>query len=89
MNFYHFIVFISFFAYSLFFVSQSLIASSRLAKLTAQRSSETSSSSTSASNHVEGTVGLRMLMKNFGKEETASEPFVFMPSMVRNGIEVS
>ncbi|XP_022832191.1 fatty acid synthase-like [Spodoptera litura] len=58
----------------------------RLAKLTAQCRSETSFS-TSVSKHVEGSVGLRVLMKNFGDEELASESFVYMPSMISNGIE--
>ncbi|KAF9408342.1 hypothetical protein HW555_011931 [Spodoptera exigua] len=50
----------------------------RLAELTAQR--KASSSSTCTPTNLEN-IGLRVLMRNFGDERTASQPYVYMPSM--------
>ncbi|KAH9640519.1 hypothetical protein HF086_001568 [Spodoptera exigua] len=58
----------------------------RLVELTAQREAAASTSASRPAN-VEGAVGLRVLMRNFGDENTASEPLVYMPSMVSDGVE--
>ncbi|CAH1641071.1 unnamed protein product [Spodoptera littoralis] len=57
----------------------------RLAELTAQHEAS-SSASTSNSTNVQG-VGLRVLMRNFGDEKTASEAYIYMPSMISDGLE--
>ncbi|KAF9794029.1 hypothetical protein SFRURICE_010512 [Spodoptera frugiperda] len=59
----------------------------RLAELT-ERHEASSSTSVSNATNMEG-VGLRVLMRNFGDEKTASEPYVYMPTMVSDGIEAS
>ncbi|KAF9823811.1 hypothetical protein SFRURICE_006662 [Spodoptera frugiperda] len=58
----------------------------RLVELTAQREAAASTSASRPAN-IEGAVGLRVLMRNFGEENTASEPLVYMPSMVSDGVE--
>ncbi|XP_022831505.1 fatty acid synthase [Spodoptera litura] len=58
----------------------------RLVELTAQREAAASTSASRPAN-IEGAVGLRVLMRNFGEEITASEPLVYMPSMVSDGVE--
>ncbi|XP_050553071.1 fatty acid synthase-like [Spodoptera frugiperda] len=59
----------------------------RLAELT-ERHEASSSASASNPTTMEG-VGIRVLMRNFGDEKTASEPYVYMPTMVSDGIEAS
>ncbi|XP_022831800.1 fatty acid synthase-like [Spodoptera litura] len=57
----------------------------KLAELTAQHEAS-SSASTYNSTNVQG-VGLRVLMRNFGDEKTASEPCIYMPSIVSDEME--
>ncbi|KAJ8712849.1 hypothetical protein PYW08_008153 [Mythimna loreyi] len=58
----------------------------RLVELTAQREAAASTSATRPTN-TEGAVGLRVLMRNFGDENTVSEPLIYMPTMVSDGVE--
>nr|XP_049698956.1 fatty acid synthase [Helicoverpa armigera]XP_049698957.1 fatty acid synthase [Helicoverpa armigera] len=58
----------------------------RLVELTAQREAAASTSASRPVN-VEGAAGLKVLMRNFGEENLVSEPFIYMPSMVSDGVE--
>nr|UEN71129.1 fatty acid synthase 1 [Glyphodes pyloalis] len=58
----------------------------RLVELTAQREAEASTSA-SRPNTSESGVGLRVLMRNFGDENLVSEPLIYMPTMVSDGVE--
>lgn len=62
--------------------------SPRLVELTAQREAAASTAATRPAN-VEGGAGLRVLMRNFGDENLVSEPLIYMPTMVSDGVEVS
>lgn len=56
-------------------------------ELAAQREAATSTSATRPG-VIEGAAGLKVLMRNFGDENLVSEPFIYMPSMVADGVEV-
>lgn len=56
-------------------------------ELTAQREAAASTSASRAVN-IEGAVGLKVLMRNFGDENLVSEPLIYMPTMVSDGVEV-
>ncbi|CAH2052769.1 unnamed protein product, partial [Iphiclides podalirius] len=58
----------------------------RLVELTAQREAAASTSATRPI-QVDGSTGLRTLMKNFGDEKLASEPFIYMSTMVGEGVD--
>ncbi|XP_026313533.1 fatty acid synthase-like [Hyposmocoma kahamanoa] len=58
----------------------------RLVELTAQREAAASTSAT-ARPAADGTAGFRVLLRNFGDEKTASEPVIYMPTMVSDGSE--
>ncbi|XP_050353260.1 fatty acid synthase-like [Nymphalis io] len=58
----------------------------RLEELSAQRETEASASSARPV-ILDEAAGLRVLMRNFGDENLASEPFIYMPSMVSDGSE--
>ncbi|XP_047538483.1 fatty acid synthase [Vanessa atalanta] len=59
----------------------------RLVELTAQKEAEASTSVSARHIIPEDAAGLRVLMRNFGDENLASEPFIYMPSMVSDGSE--
>ncbi|CAG4931996.1 unnamed protein product [Colias eurytheme] len=59
----------------------------RLVELTAQREAAASTSVSAVPVAAEGGVGLRVLIRNFGDEKVASEPLVYMPTMVSDGTE--
>lgn len=58
----------------------------RLEELTAQREAEASTAATRPIN-AEAAAGLKVLMKNFGEEKLISEPFIYTPTMVNDGVE--
>ncbi|XP_026740412.1 fatty acid synthase-like [Trichoplusia ni] len=58
----------------------------RLVELTAQREAAASTAATRPTN-AEGGAGLRVLMRNFGDENLVSEPLIYMPTMVSDGVE--
>ncbi|XP_048482207.1 fatty acid synthase [Plutella xylostella] len=58
----------------------------RLVELTAARE-EAASTSASRLAAPEGAAGLRVFMRNFGDENLASEPFIYMPTMVTDAKE--
>ncbi|CAG9791214.1 unnamed protein product [Diatraea saccharalis] len=58
----------------------------RLVELTAQREAAASTSAPRAASS-DGTAGLRVLMRNFGDENIISEPLIYMPTMVSDGVE--
>lgn len=60
-----------------------------MVELTEQREAAASTSVTARAATPESAIGYRILMRNFGEEKVASEPFVYMPSMVSDGTEVS
>ncbi|CAH0713521.1 unnamed protein product, partial [Brenthis ino] len=57
----------------------------RLVELTAQR--EAAASTSAAPRVADESAGLRVFMRNFGEESVASEPFIYMPSIVSDGSE--
>ncbi|XP_053616908.1 fatty acid synthase-like [Plodia interpunctella] len=57
----------------------------RLVELTAQR--EAAASTSAAPKVSEAAAGLRVLMRNFGDEKLVSEPLIYMPTMVSDGVE--
>ncbi|KAL0867964.1 hypothetical protein ABMA27_008631 [Loxostege sticticalis] len=58
----------------------------RLVELTAQREAAASTSAARPT-ATEGAAGLRVLMRNFGEENLVSEPLIYMPTMVSDGVE--
>ncbi|KAG6446749.1 hypothetical protein O3G_MSEX004583 [Manduca sexta] len=58
----------------------------RLVELTAQREAAASTSAARPA-AAEGTAGFRVLMRNFGEEKLVSEPLIYMPTMVSDGVE--
>ncbi|OWR55047.1 fatty acid synthase [Danaus plexippus] len=59
----------------------------RLVELTAIREAAASTSATPRSNSSDITAGLRTFIRNFGNENLATEPFIYMPTMVSDGTE--
>ncbi|XP_050677552.1 fatty acid synthase-like [Leptidea sinapis] len=59
----------------------------KLVELTAEREAAASTSASAQPVVAEGAVGLRVLMRNFGDEKIANEPFVYVPTMVSDGNE--
>lgn len=57
-------------------------------ELTAIREAAASTSATPRSNSSDITAGLRTFIRNFGNENLATEPFIYMPTMVSDGTEV-
>ena len=58
-----------------------------MVELTAQR--EAAASTSAAPRQVDESAGLRVLIRNYGDESLASEPFIYMPTMVSDGSEVN
>lgn len=56
-------------------------------ELTAQREAAASTSA-ARPNVSEGAAGLKVLLRNFGDENLVSEPLIYMPTMVSDGVEV-
>ncbi|NP_001037478.1 p270 [Bombyx mori] len=58
----------------------------RLVELTAQREAAASTSAARPIT-VEGAAGFRVLLRNFGDENLASEPLIYMPTLLSDGVE--
>nr|XP_034827721.1 fatty acid synthase isoform X1 [Maniola hyperantus] len=59
----------------------------RLVELTAQKEAAASTAVTARPAISDEAAGLRVLMRNFGEENLATEPFIYMPTMVSDGSE--
>ncbi|CAH2232242.1 jg2964 [Pararge aegeria aegeria] len=59
----------------------------RLVELTAQKEAAASTAVTARPAVSDDAAGLRVLIRNFGDENLATEPFIYMPTMVSDGSE--
>lgn len=65
-----------------------IVITNRLVEIAAQKEAEASTSISVREVVPEEAAGVRVLIRNFGDEKSASEPFLYVPTMISDGSEV-